>query len=68
MERYNSNKVCRDKRQAAVTKYIVLDNIQDFLCNLGMKPHVHLVEISIFSLNHVIVIIDNFGRSDDEMI
>ena len=22
MERYNSNKVCRDKRQAAVTKYI----------------------------------------------
>ena len=67
MERYNSNKVCRDKRQAAVTKYIV-DTIQDFLCNLGMKPHMHLVEISIFSLNHVIVIINNFGRSDDEMI
>ena len=32
-----------------------LDAIQDFLCKLGMKPHVHLVEISIFSLNHVIV-------------
>ena len=30
-----------------------LDTIQDFLCNLGMKPHMHLVEISIFSLNHV---------------
>ena len=53
MERYNSNKVCRDKRQAAVTKYIV-DTIQDFLCNLGMKPHMHLVEIKKNSLNNVI--------------
>ena len=25
-----------------------IDTIQDFLCNLGMKPHMHLVEISIF--------------------
>ena len=33
----------------------LLDTIQDFLCKLGMKPHMHLVEISIFSLNHVIV-------------
>ena len=32
----------------------VIDTIQDFLCKLGMKPHMHLVEISIFSLNHVI--------------
>ena len=32
-----------------------IDTIQDFLCNLGMKPHMHLVEIGIFSLNHVIV-------------
>ena len=32
-----------------------VDTIQDFLCKLGMKPHMHLVEISIFSLNHVIV-------------
>ena len=31
----------------------VLDTIQGFLFKLGMK--VHLVEISIFSLNHVIV-------------
>ena len=37
-----------------VTIY-VLDTIQDFLCKLGMKPHMYLVEISIFSLNHVIV-------------
>ena len=34
---------------------LVLDNIQDFLRKLGMKPLVHLVEISIFSLNNVIV-------------
>ena len=32
-----------------------VDTIQDFLCKLGMKTHVHLVEISIFSLNHVFV-------------
>ena len=39
-----------------------MDTIQDFLCKLGMKPHMHLVilvlydlvDISIFSLNHVI--------------
>ena len=29
--------------------------IQDFLSKLGMKPQMHLVEISIFSLNHVTV-------------
>ena len=29
--------------------------IQDFVCKLGMKPHMNLVEISIFSLCHVIV-------------
>ena len=58
----------------------VIYTIQDFLCNLGMKPHMHLVEISIFSLNHVIVrpkyylctgftdLLNNFGRSFDEMI
>ena len=33
----------------------ILDTIQDFLRKLGMKPQMHLVEISIFSLNHVIV-------------
>ena len=33
-----------------------LDTIQDFLCKLGMKPHMHVVEKSIFSLNHVITI------------
>ena len=33
----------------------VLDTIQDFLCKLGMKPQIHLVEIIILSLYHVIV-------------
>ena len=32
-----------------------VDTVQDFLRKLGMKPHVHLVEISIFSLNNLIV-------------
>ena len=45
----------------------VLDTIQDFLCNLGIKPHMHLVEIGIFSLNHVIVrptrIIKDLGKA-----
>ena len=45
----------------------LLDTIQDFLRNLGMKPHMHLVEISIFSLNHVIVrptkIIKDLGKA-----
>ena len=32
-----------------------IDTIQDFVCKLCMKPNMHLVEISIFSLNHVFV-------------
>ena len=32
-----------------------LDTVQDFLYKLHMKPHMHLVEISIFSPNQVIV-------------
>ena len=32
-----------------------VESVQDFLMQLDMKPCVHLVEISIFSLNHVIV-------------
>ena len=38
-----------------VNTYIAnLDTIQDFLYKLGMKPYMDLVEISIFSLIHVI--------------
>ena len=35
--------------------HCLLYTIQDFLSNLGMKPHMHLVEISILSINRVIV-------------
>ena len=31
----------------------VVDTVTDFLIELGMKPCMHLVEISIFSLNNV---------------
>ena len=38
------------------SKYVVeIESVQDLLCELGMKPCMHLVEISIFSLNHDIV-------------
>ena len=30
----------------------ILESVQDFLIKLDMKPCMHLVEISIFSLNH----------------
>ena len=42
-------------KQIFVTTAQIIDTIQDFLCKLGMKPYMHLVEISIFWLNHVIV-------------
>ena len=32
-----------------------LENVQDFLIKLGIKPGMHTLETSIFSLNHVIV-------------
>ena len=30
-----------------------LDTVTDFLIELGMKPCMHLIEISIFALNEV---------------
>ena len=33
----------------------ILESVQDFLIKLDMKPCMHLVETSIFSLNPVIV-------------
>ena len=32
-----------------------IDTVRDILIKLDMKPHMHLVEISIFSLNNVTV-------------
>ena len=46
-------KSCFDIRGRSQPTYTT-DTIQDFLCKLGIKPHMHLVEISIFSLNHAI--------------
>ena len=43
------------KTSLSSSKACPLDTIQDFLCKLGMKPHMHLLIISIFSLNHAIV-------------
>ena len=37
-----------------ITKYVV-ETVQDFLCELGMKPQMHVLERSIFPLNNVIV-------------
>ena len=35
--------------------HFTLESVQDFLMKLDMKPRMHLVKISIFSLNLVIV-------------
>ena len=32
-----------------------LDTVQDFFIKLGIKPQTNILEISIFSINHVIV-------------
>ena len=58
---YSASRLCSevrhytrmDTRQQCSAQW--LDTIQDVLCKHGMKPHMHLVEISIFSLNGVIV-------------
>ena len=34
---------------------LTLDTVQNFLIKLGIKAHMHLWEISIFSINNVIV-------------
>ena len=44
-----------DKTSELKPKTLTLDTVQDFLILLGIKPHMHLMEIGIFSLYHVIV-------------
>ena len=52
----SSRQLCLLSVKSSLTTVLYyIDTIQDFLCELGMKQHMHLVEISIFSLNHVIV-------------
>ena len=51
----SEDKNCTDvNRQHHLATY-VLDTVQDFLIKLGIKPRMHLLEIGIFSLYHVIV-------------
>ena len=38
-----------------LTKVPVVESVQDFLIKLDIKPLMHLLEISTFSLNNVIV-------------
>ena len=39
----------------AFVRPAAVDTVKDFLFELGMKPHMHLAEISIFSLKNVTV-------------
>jgi hypothetical protein len=43
------------KLSSDLYEYFCLDTVQDFLIKLGIKPRMHLWEISILSLNSVIV-------------
>ena len=43
------------KAVLSIAVTLKVESVQDFLSKLDMKPCVHLVEISIFSLNHAII-------------
>ena len=45
---------CNDVAETTMTSTRELDTIQDFLIKLGIKPSLHILKISTFSLNHVI--------------
>ena len=49
------SKICSTYVAQQTNFYATLDTIQDILCKLGMKPHMQLQEIIIFSLKHFIV-------------
>ena len=42
-------------REKTDCKACGLNTVQDFLCEFGMKPHLHLLKISVVSLYNVIV-------------
>ena len=50
----------------------LVETVQDFLCKLGMKPRMCLLDISFFSLNNVIVrltkIMNNIGKKLKNLI
>ena len=49
------NQLFRLLTYSVLLTYPTLDTVQDFLIKLGIKPRMHLFEIGIFSLHHVIV-------------
>ena len=49
----NDNVECTNGFQGLVS--YILESVQDFLIKLDMKPCIHLVKISIFSLNSVTI-------------
>ena len=60
----NNGLLCRELRRIWLTKLSAklswaeaceLDTVQDFLIKLGIKLRLHILKISIFSLNHVII-------------
>ena len=55
----NQFKPFHQSRHQALTAYCpniyILDNFQDFLIAEHMKPGMHILEISISSLNHVFI-------------
>ena len=53
----DENAICNpDKyhKTLPTSALVAIDTIQDLLCELGMKPHMHLMETIIFSLYHAI--------------
>jgi hypothetical protein len=56
-EGFALTEICRtasDEPLSAKTSPPRVDTIQDLLYELGMKPHMHVVEIIIFSQYHTI--------------
>ena len=49
------NQLFRLLTYSVLLTYPTLDTVQDFLIKLGIKPRMHLFEIGIFLLHHVIV-------------
>ena len=47
--------ICTSLTNLVKAKNSTIESVLDFLIKLEMKPYLHLVEISIFSLNHFIV-------------
>ena len=50
-----SRKSANTKQHLNCDNACVVESVQDFLIKLDMKPRMHLVEISIFSLNKDLV-------------